>query len=130
MISTFWKLRKKNFVHYIKRLKSLPLIFQKINLYPVKHAHHLFTIRINNKKTKKKRDNLILFLKNNNIGTGVNYRCITDMSYYKKNLGWNKNTCKNAKLAGDNIISLPMQPTLTKKKLNNICDKICEFFQT
>jgi dTDP-4-amino-4,6-dideoxygalactose transaminase len=52
------------------------------------------------------------------------------MSYYKKNLGWNKNTCKNAKQVGDNIVSLPMQPTLTKKKINYICDKVCEFFQT
>ena len=108
----------------------MPLLFQKINPYPVKHAHHLFTIRINNKKTKKKRDDLIQFLKKNKIGTGVNYRCVTDMSYYKKNLKWKKNTCKMAKLAGDNIVSLPMQPTLTKAELNYICDKINEFFQT
>lgn len=129
-IDQSWKEREKNYKFYIHKLKHLPILFQKIDSYPVKHAHHLFTIRINNKKTKKKRDDLILFLKRNNIGTGVNYRCITDMSYYKKNLKWNKNMCKNAKQAGDNIISLPMQPTLTKKKLKYICDKICEFFQT
>ena len=52
------------------------------------------------------------------------------MSYYKKNLKWGKNTCRIAKEAGDNIISLPMQPTLTRKKINYICDKVCEFFQT
>jgi dTDP-4-amino-4,6-dideoxygalactose transaminase len=125
-----WKLRKKNYECYIKGLKKLPLLFQTINPYPVKHAHHLFTIRINSKKTKKKRDDLILFLKKNNVGTGVNYRCITDMSYYRKNLGWNKNTCKFAKEAGDNIISLPMQPTLTLKHTNYICQKISEFFKT
>ena len=52
------------------------------------------------------------------------------MSYYRKNLGWNKNTCKLAKEAGDNIISLPMQPTLTQKNTNYICQKISEFFKT
>ena len=82
----------------MKRLKHLPVLFQKIDSYPVKHAHHLFTIRIDNTKTNKKRDNLIEFLKKNNIGTGVNYRCVTDMSYYRKNLGWNKNTCKRSDL--------------------------------
>ena len=51
------------------------------------------------------------------------------MKYYRKNLGWNANTCKNAKLAGDTILSLPMQPTLTTKKINYICNKICEFFK-
>ena len=82
------------------------------------------------KRTKKRRDDLIKFLKKNNIGTGVNYRSVTDMSYYKKNLGWNKNTCKKAKQGGDNIVSLPMQPTLTREKISYISDKICEFFQT
>jgi dTDP-4-amino-4,6-dideoxygalactose transaminase len=129
-IEKSWQSRQRNYKSYIKRLKKLPLLFQTVNPYPVKHAHHLFTIRINNKKTKKSRDDLVLFLKKNNIGTGINYRCITDMSYYKKNLGWNKNTCKLAKHVGDNIISLPMQPTLTLKNINYICNKISEFFET
>jgi dTDP-4-amino-4,6-dideoxygalactose transaminase len=129
-IEKSWQSRQRNYKSYIKRLKKLPLLFQTVNPYPVKHAHHLFTIRINNKKTKKSRDDLVLFLKKNNIGTGINYRCITDMSYYKKNLGWNKNTCKLAKHVGDNIISLPMQATLTLKNINYICNKISEFFET
>ena len=124
-----WIQRKKNYKFYTKRLNHLPILFQNTNPYPVKHAHHLFTIRLDKKKTSKKRDDLIIFLKKNNIGTGVNYRCVTDMKYYRNSLGWNDNTCKNAKSAGDNILSLPMQPTLTKKKLNYICKKICEFFK-
>jgi dTDP-4-amino-4,6-dideoxygalactose transaminase len=124
-----WKLRKRNYRHYIKELKKLPLLFQTINPYPVKHAHHLFTVRINKKETNKKRDDLILFLKKNNIGTGVNYRCVTDMYYYRKNLGWHAGTCKKAKEAGDNIISLPMQPSISTKDLNYICSKISEFFK-
>ena len=84
-IEKSWRSRRKNYRFYIKRLKHLPVLFQKVDPYPVKHAHHLFTIRISNKRTKKRRDNLIKFLKKNNIGTGVNYRCVTDMSYYKKN---------------------------------------------
>ena len=128
-IEKSWRLRKRNYLFYIKKLKNLPLLFQKANPYPVKHAHHLFTIRIDKKRTNKNRDGLIFFLKKNNIGTGVNYRCVTDMQYYKKNLGWNENTCKKAKLAGDNIISLPMQPTITIKELNYICNKIGEYFK-
>lgn len=129
-IEKSWRLRKRNCEFYMKKLKHLPLIFQKIDSYPVKHAHHLFTIRIDNNTTNKKRDDLVNFLKKNNIGTGINYRSVTDMLYYRKNLGWNRNTCKISKLVGDNIISLPMQPTLTEKKLNYICNKVCEFFQT
>jgi len=125
-----WILRKRNCTYYMKRLKSLPLLFQAVNpSYSIKHAHHLFTIRIDKNKTNKKRDDLIIFLKKNYIGTGVNYRCVTDMTYYRKNLGWNAKTSKKAKLAGDTIISLPIQPSLAKKDLNYICNKISEFFQ-
>ena len=128
-IDKHWKIRKSIHDNYSKKLKHLPLLFQKINPYPVKYAYHLFVIRIDNTKTNKKRDSLIKFLKKNSIGCGVNYRSVTDMSYYKKNLGWNHNTCKIAKLVGDNILSLPLYPTLKKNKVNYICKTVCEFFQ-
>jgi len=124
-----WKIRKSIYEIYFEKLKHLPILFQKIDPYPVKYAYHLCAIRIDKEKTNKKRDNLIKFLIINKIGTGVNYRCVTDMSYYKKNLGWNDNTCKIAKSAGDNIISLPLFPSLKREEVNYICKKVCEFFQ-
>ena len=128
-INKNWKLRKKIHNLYIKKLKNLPIIFQKINPYPVKYAYHLFTIRINKNKSNKKRDDLVKFLKKKNIGIGINYRCVTDMTYYRKNLGWNNNTCKIAKLAGDNILSLPLHPAITKQNVIYISEKISEFFK-
>jgi dTDP-4-amino-4,6-dideoxygalactose transaminase len=128
-INKYWKKRKSIHDNYTKKLKHLPLLFQKINPYPVKYAYHLFVIRIDNTKTNKKRDSLIKFLAKNNIGSGVNYRSVTDMTYYKKYLGWNHNTCKIAKLVGDNILSLPLYPALNKNKANYICKIVCEFFQ-
>ena len=128
-IEKYWKIRKSIYEKYVEKLKHLPIVFQKIDSYPVKYAYHLCTIRIDNAKTNKKRDNLIKFLIKNNIGSGVNYRCVTDMSYYKKHLGWNDNTCKIAKSVGDSIISLPLFPSLKKKEVNYICKKVCEFFK-
>ena len=58
------------------------------------------------------------YLKRKKIATGINYRCVTDMSYYRKNLGWNNNTCKIAKKVGDNILSLPLHPKITKKNID------------
>ena len=123
-----WKIRKKLYNLYINRLKNLPLLFQKINLYPSKHAYHLFTVILDKKRTKKKRDQLVNYLKRKKIATGINYRCVTDMSYYRKNLGWNNNTCKIAKKVGDNILSLPLHPKITKKNIIYITTKITDFF--
>ena len=87
-------------------------------------------IIIDKNKTKKNRDDFILFLKKNNIGCGINYRSVTDMSVYKKKFGWNVNTCKNSKYVGDNTISLPLYPDLTIKDVNFICGKVQKFFKS
>jgi dTDP-4-amino-4,6-dideoxygalactose transaminase len=124
-----WKLRKKIYEYYSGKLKHLPVLLQKIDSYPVKHAYHLFTLVINNKKTKKKRDNLITFLKKQKINTGVNYRSVTEMTLYKKTLGWNDKTCVNSNYVGKNTVSLPLYPTLKKNEMIYICKKVCEFFE-
>ena len=121
--------RKKIYNFYLKNLKNLPIKFQKINPYPNKFAYHLFLIIIDKSKTKKKRDNLINFLINNKIGVGVNYRTVTDMSIYKKNYKWNDHICPNAKKIGDNILSLPLYPSLKISELKYIVSKIDEFFK-
>ena len=123
-------LKRKNLHNlYKKKLKGLPIKFQKINPYPNKFAHHLFVIILDKSKTKKKRDDLVLFLRKNKVGTGINYRAVTDMSVYKKNLGWDNKTTPLAKYVGDNILSLPLYPTLSFSEVEYITKKISEFFK-
>ena len=84
---------------------------------------------MNKKKTNKKRDELIRYLKKYKIAAGINYRCVTDMSYYRKNLNWDKNTSKIAKYVGDNILSLPLDPKLKKKDIIYISTIVKNFFE-
>lgn len=128
-IEKSWIKRKKIFDLYKKKLSNLPLKTQEFTTKNIKHAYHLFLIVIDKEKTKKNRDDLILFLKKYNIGCGVNYRSVTNMTIFKKKFGWNKNTCKNSKYLGDNTISLPLYPELTTKDVNYICGTIQKFFK-
>jgi dTDP-4-amino-4,6-dideoxygalactose transaminase len=123
-----WRIRKNLYAFYKKKLKNLPLLFQNERPYLVKHGYHLFVIIIDKDKTQKKRDQLIKYLKKYKIAVGINYRCVTDMSYYRKNLKWTKKTSKIAKYVGDNILSLPFDPKLTKKDINYISTIIKKFF--
>jgi|TARA_B110000495_G_C23025327_1_gene609173 dTDP-4-amino-4,6-dideoxygalactose transaminase len=125
-----WIKRKKFFELYKKKLINLPIKTQEFENKNIKHAYHLFLIVIDKNKTKKNRDDLILFLKKNYIGCGINYRSVTDMSIYKKKFGWNINTCKNSKYLGDNTLSLPLDPNLTIKDVNFICEKVQKFFKS
>lgn len=124
-----WKIRKKLFELYKKKLSKLPFKFQEFDDKNIKHAYHLLLLIIDKKRTKIKRDELVNYLRKNNIGCGINYRSVTDMTIYKKKFLWNKNTCKNSKYIGDNTLSLPLYPTLTLKEANYICEKIHKFFK-
>ena len=124
-----WKIRKKLFQLYKKKLSNLPFMFQEFNNKDIKHAYHLILLVIDKKKTKKKRDDLVIYLKKNKIGCGINYRCVTNMSIYRKMFSWDKNTCLNSKYIGDNTLSLPLHPTLTLKEVNYICEKIHKYFK-
>ena len=50
------------------------------------------------------------------------------MHIYKKRFKWNKNTAKQSKYLGDNILSLPLYPDLKMNEVNYICYKIKSFF--
>ena len=58
-----WKKKKKIFELYKKKLSHLPIKTQNFTNKNIRHAYHLFLMVIDKKKTKKKRDDLILFLK-------------------------------------------------------------------
>ena len=122
-----WVERKKIFEFYKKKLSNLPLEFQefKTDVLKFTHAYHLCIIKI---KINNCRDKLAIFLQNNNIGFGITYRSVTDMSVFKKKYNWNDKTCINSKNLGDNSISLPIYAGLKKSDQIFICDKISEFF--
>ncbi len=115
---------KKNQIVFITKNQNKYNISIKI-LDKFKFKYMIYPDRYLNENTFSE----INILKKKNIGIGINYRCVTDMTYYRKNLGWNNNTCKIAKLAGDNILSLPLHPAITKQNVIYISEKISEFFK-
>lgn len=123
-----WMIRKKLFYIYKKKLKNLPIKFQKIEFKNIKHAYHLFLLVVDKDKTNKNRNDLIKFLNLKGVGVGINYRTVTDMSIFRKKFNWNNRTCPNSKYLGDNTLSLPVHPKVQKKEALYICEKIREFF--
>ena len=128
-INSMYKKRERIYKKYIEKLKDLPLFFQEEKRYAFKHAYHLFPIILDKKRTKKTRDNFLFYLNKENIGAGVNYRSVTQLSYFKKNYKWNEKTCKVASHIGNNILSLPIYPDLSAKQQNYIISKIKYFFK-
>lgn len=86
-----------------------------------KHVYHQYTILVE----KGNRDDWVEFLTNNGIGTGIHYPIpLYNQPIYKK-LGI-EGDCPLAEKAADNVISLPVHPSLTKEDLDLVVDAVKE----
>ena len=130
-INKLWKSRKKIYLRYQKFFENYDVKTQKFgdNFKDYKHAYHLFVIYFKKNKNNNIRNKLINYLKKNKIGFGIHYRAINDLKFYKKKYKWSKKTAPNAYHIGNNILSLPLQPDLTKNEQDYILRKLKLFFQ-
>ncbi|MGB7969273.1 MAG: DegT/DnrJ/EryC1/StrS family aminotransferase [Methanobacterium sp.] len=88
----------------------------------VKHVFHQYTVRIE----ESNRDNLMEFLKEKGIGTGIHYpKPIYQQKIYQE-LGF-KGFCPEAESASSEVLSLPVHPSLEKSELEEIVSVLTEF---
>ncbi len=81
----------------------------------VRHVFHQYTVRVE----KSKRDELMHFLNNREIGTGIHYPMpIYQQKLYQK-LGFST-SCPEAESASSEVLSLPVHPSLENSDLEKI----------
>ena len=125
-LDLFIKKRKNIANIYSKYLDNNNLILPAEKKY-AKSTFHLYVVLIKNYR-KKKRDDLIFFLKKNKIFTNIHYKPIHLQPYFQK-LGFKKGDFKNAEEYYERAISLPIHPNLKKKEVMSIIKKINNFFK-
>ena len=84
-----------------------------------KHVYHQYTIRVE----KGNRDDWVNLINECGVGTGIHYPIPLYNQPIYKELGF-KGDCPNAELAADNVISLPVHPSLTKEDLDLVIEAV------
>ena len=99
--TTLWKIYEDALhgVQGIRLLKTLP---------QVKHARHLFTVLV----PEKRRDEILWGLQRRDIGVAVNYRPIHLLKYYRDTFGFDEGAYPAAEEIGRRTISLPFHTFL------------------
>ena len=119
-----WLKRQKIWKLYSESFSELPIDLPTNELVPKsKHAHHLYTILIRD-DAPVDRDEFILKMQENNIGTGVHYRSIPGFSFYQDSFGWNPDDYPNSTSIGNRTVSIPLSPGLSENDLNRIIEKV------
>jgi dTDP-4-amino-4,6-dideoxygalactose transaminase len=84
-----------------------------------KHVYHQYTIRVE----KGDRDDWVDIINDCGVGTGIHYPIPLYNQPIYKTLGFDGD-CPNAELAADNVISLPVHPSLTKEDLDLVIEAV------
>jgi UDP-4-amino-4-deoxy-L-arabinose-oxoglutarate aminotransferase len=94
--------------------------------YPIKHAWHLFIVRLDIDKAKLSRDDFMQELKKRNIGTGLHFRAVHLQKYYRESMGTHRGMLPNTEWNSDRICSLPLFPDMTLDDVDNVVETIKE----
>ena len=115
--------RIRNALLFDKLLKNN----NQIQLVPrekkIKEVFHLYHINV-----KKKRDNLIKFLKSKSIDAKVHYPIPIHLQKASKFLKHKKGDFPVAERLADTSVSLPVHEFITKKEIYHVCNMINLFF--
>ncbi len=126
------QLKKTNV--FIKRRKEIAKIYEE-KLAGLKHVttpkykdEHIFTQYI--VKVSRNRDVFARALKEKGIATGLNYIPLHLLNYYKNKYSLKITTFGSALTSYQQILSLPMYPSLSNADVDYICKEIIEIAES
>ena len=91
------------------------------------HSWHLFVIRLRHASSQNKiRDKLIKQLQKRKIGTSVHWRPLHLHPYYEREFGYNSNHCVTASRVWQQLVSLPIFPTMERNEIDYVIRNVNE----
>lgn len=120
----FTKKRRQTAKMYNAGFSKNKLITVPMEYHWVRHAYHLYTILVNFKKLGKSRNEVMLELKKNNIGTQVLYIPVHLQPYYSKKYNYKKGHFRIAEKYYENCLSIPIFADLKKHEIKHVISKI------
>jgi len=112
---------------YTERLEEVDEILPlSVPAYPMKHAWHLFIVRLDTDKARLSRDDFMRELKQRNIGTGLHFRAVHLQKYYTESMGMRRGMLPNTEWNSDRICSLPLFPEMTFDDVDDVVNAIKE----
>ena len=115
-----WLRRQEIWNYYNDKFSELPIGLPEPLEKNTRHAYHLYTILIDDKKSGLSRDSFLTKMNLEGIGTGVHYLSIPEHPYYQKQFGWKAKDYPNAMRIGRQTVSLPLSPKLSDNDVERV----------
>jgi UDP-4-amino-4-deoxy-L-arabinose-oxoglutarate aminotransferase len=92
--------------------------------YEMLHAWHLFIVRLDMERTSMTRDEFMLRLKDEGIGTGLHFRAVHEQKYYRELNPAIPGTLPNTEWNSRRICSLPLFPDMDLADVDRVVGAI------
>jgi dTDP-4-amino-4,6-dideoxygalactose transaminase len=128
-VEEYWHRRNQIWKRYNDAFADLP-IGVPAGLEPeTRHAHHLYTILIDEAKTGISRDAFLEAMTRRNIGVGVHYLSIPEHPFYQETFGWKPEDYPEAMRIGRQTVSLPISAKLTEEDVQDVIEAVRNILQ-
>lgn len=94
--------------------------------YSMRHAWHLFIVRLDTSRAGMSRDGFMAALKERNIGTGIHFKAVHRQKYYREAMCLPKGALPNTEWNSDRICSLPLFPGMALEDVEDVVAAIKE----
>ena len=110
---------------YDQLLDSIPEIIRPAKVpYPSRHSWHLYTILIDPEKTGLTRDEFREEMRKRNIGTGLHFLAVHELSFYRERYHPVSKLLKNSGYVAARIVSLPLFPDMQEEDVVKVVEEI------
>jgi len=94
--------------------------------YSVRHAWHLFVVRLDTERAGMDRDTFMSELKKRNIGTGIHFKAVHTQKYYRETLRLPGGPLPATEWNSERLCSLPLFPDMAVEDVDSVVAAIKE----
>jgi len=113
-----WQRRRAVWQAYLEAFADLPLDLPGAPRPGTRHAYHLFTVLVDERRTGIARDRFLEAMTRENIGVGVHYRSIPTHPAYRDR--WRPEDYPVSHRIGEQTVSLPLSARLTDRDVADV----------
>ena len=129
-VDSYWQRRMTVWQKYNAAFADLPVRLPAKFEHKSRHALHLYTLIIDESKSKVTRDQFMAALHRRNIGTGVHYRAIPVHPVYQRQFGWRPEDYPVADEIGRGTVSIPLSAKLSDEDVADVITAVREVLLT
>jgi dTDP-4-amino-4,6-dideoxygalactose transaminase len=115
-----WSRRQQIWNIYNEAFRNLPIALPPDPAPNTRHAYHLYTILVDEKKAGISRDAFLEAMTKEKIGVGVHYLSIPEHPFYQTQFGWRPENYLHAMRLGRQTVSLPLSPKLSDADIDDV----------